>query len=180
MMAIWRLQNCILFLFILSCSEIADARYTQTDPIGLRGGPNSYSYVGGNPVNAADPTGLIKLYGNWCGPAWSGGYPKPYGVLDPAEKHTVLPPIDMLDSCCKAHDVSYAQCKEQFPCDPVGRKQCFKNADRSLASCAESPGINPSPQTLLLGNPRDRIIDYMNGSDPSAGPNEKSCNCETK
>jgi RHS repeat-associated protein len=35
-------------------------RFLQTDPIGYDDGPNIYAYVGGDPVNGSDPSGLEK------------------------------------------------------------------------------------------------------------------------
>jgi RHS repeat-associated protein len=48
--------------------DAATGRYITSDPIGLKGGLNTYAYVNARPTTAVDPLGLWELAFEWSTP----------------------------------------------------------------------------------------------------------------
>ena len=70
--------------------EPATGRYFQADPMGQAGGLGLYSYVDANPLQDADPLGLVKLSLNF-GDGWSR-----------AERNAARRKVKDLDCFCKS------------------------------------------------------------------------------
>jgi RHS repeat-associated protein len=110
-------------------------RFASEDPMRFFTGNNFYYYVLNNPTNMVDPTGMIPLYGHWCGPDWTGRRRESY---DPVHDRSgpsgpyYNGPIDYTDSVCKDHDICYYQCRRDHKCDKGGRRSCMKQCDYNL------------------------------------------------
>jgi RHS repeat-associated protein len=56
--------------------DLKVGRYISSDPVGLKGGLNTYSYVSNNPLRFVDPFGLTK----WTGTAMAASIAAPIGM----------------------------------------------------------------------------------------------------
>jgi RHS repeat-associated protein len=114
----------------------ATGRYIESDSAGLRGGINTYAYVENDPIDGIDPFGRSKIYGNWCGPDWTGGYTKEWSQLTQTEQKNAKAAVDPLDAACMKHDKCYAACRGSFPCNQSKRSDCFLGCDKALENSA--------------------------------------------
>jgi RHS repeat-associated protein len=107
-------------------------RFLSEDPIAFSGNnDNIYAYVSGDPINFNDPSGLLKIYGNWCGPNWTGGHAEQYIPSHDTPgyyKH----PISYADEVCSKHDVCYSNCRDSHPCNKGERRHCDRKCDYTL------------------------------------------------
>jgi RHS repeat-associated protein len=144
-------------------------RWISRDPLRnaeFKQGPNLYEYCGDDPINGIDPLGLWKVYGNYCGPDWTGGRVEPY-TPHPAGYYAA--PIDALDSACRDHDICYYNCRQKFPCDKEKRKACMQSCNNTLYSAAGA-----------IGGFWGHVIQGGMIPPPDAGPDDPDCgkNCK--
>ena len=106
-------------------------RYIESDPAGLGGGVNTYTYVNGNPISFVDPKGLWPMYGCWTGSNWSGCSSGPDIPANPQE------PVDEVDACAKQHDYCYAQATSSSSSCSANQPPTISSCDTQLAQCTE-------------------------------------------